>query len=674
MIITIYRLNTPIKSRFNGNEKYIRGITTSINSEGDKLELIIKVGKKEKVKSIYYFKTLKEKKYILNSINLGDDLLLNGKLNKPESNKTKDLFDYKKYLERNNIYYIQKIDSITIRYKCNNILYMIKEKIIKRCNNAYLKVFILGDKSLIDKKILNNYRDLGISHLFAVSGMHISLLSTILLNILKRIKLREEKRYLLVSMFLISYLLLTGFSPSILRAVLFFILFSINKVYYFYIKSTNIYILVLVLSLLYNPNYIYDVAFLYSFSISLSLIVMGNYINSYKTYLKKLLITSFISFIVSIPISLYNFNSFNILSIFYNLFYVPFISIIVFPLSIITFIFPIFNNVFSLSISILENSSIILNKIDISKLIFCSNNIYFYIIYVVLIVMFLAKLRKKYIVFLVIFTIFHYLQPTISDCDYLFMIDVGQGDSILFHLDNKNVLIDTGGIMSVTKERWKAKNKNSIIENITIPLLKKKGIKKIDYLILTHGDYDHLGEAINLVNNFKVDNVIFNCGRFNFLEKELIKVLDKKKIKYYSCIKELNIDKNKLYFLQTKDFGNENDNSNVIYTELDGYKFMFMGDASIKTEKEILKEYELPNIDILKVGHHGSRTSSSKEFIDELNPKYALISVGENNKFNHPNKEVLENLNNSIIYRTDKQGSIMFKVKNNKLKIEICEP
>ena len=94
-----------------------------------------------------------------------------------------------------------------------------------------------------------------------------------------------------------------------------------------------------------------------------------------------------------------------------------------------------------------------------------------------------------------------------------------------------------------------------------------------------------MGEAINLVNNFKVEKVIFNCGEFNGLEQELIKVLDKKRIKYYSCIKELNIDKNKLYFLQTKEYDNENYNSNVIYTELDGYKFMFMGDASSTTEK-----------------------------------------------------------------------------------------
>ena len=183
-----------------------------------------------------------------------------------------------------------------------------------------------------------------------------------------------------------------------------------------------------------------------------------------------------------------------------------------------------------------------------------------------------------------------------------------------------------------------------------------------------------MGEAINLVNNFKVEKVIFNCGPFNNLEKELIKVLDKKKIKYYSCIKELNIDKNKLYFLQTKVYDNENDNSNVIYTELDGYKFMFMGDASSTTENEIMNKYNLPDIDVLKVGHHGSRTSSSKNFINEIKPKHSVISVGKNNRYGHPNKEVLENLKYSKIYRTDEDGSIMFKIKNNKLKIEICSP
>ena len=189
-----------------------------------------------------------------------------------------------------------------------------------------------------------------------------------------------------------------------------------------------------------------------------------------------------------------------------------------------------------------------------------------------------------------------------------------------------------------------------------------------------HGDFDHMGEAINLVENFKIEKVIFNCGPYNDLKKELIKILDKKNIPYYSCITELNIDNNKLYFLQTKEYDNENDNSNVIYIEIDEYKFMFMEDAGVEKEKDILDKYNISNIDVLKVGHHGSKTSSSESFIDEMNPVYSIISVGKNNRYGHPNKEVLDNLKDSKIYRTDQDGSIMFKIKNNRLKIETCSP
>ena len=179
-----------------------------------------------------------------------------------------------------------------------------------------------------------------------------------------------------------------------------------------------------------------------------------------------------------------------------------------------------------------------------------------------------------------------------------------------------------------------------------------------------------MGESINLVEDISVNKVIFNCGEYNYLEKELIKVLNKKHIKYYACINKLN----DLYFLQTREYSNENDNSNVIYTKINGYKFLFMGDAGVEKEKDILDEYKVSDVDILKVGHHGSKTSSSVEFIDEVNPKYSIISVGKNNRYGHPNKEVLNNLSDSKIYRTDEDGSIMFKIKNNKLKIETCSP
>ena len=183
-----------------------------------------------------------------------------------------------------------------------------------------------------------------------------------------------------------------------------------------------------------------------------------------------------------------------------------------------------------------------------------------------------------------------------------------------------------------------------------------------------------MGEAINLVENFKVEKVIFNCGKFNDLEKELIYALDKKKIPYYSCIEELNIDDNKLFFINNKDYDNENDNSSVIYTELNNHKFLFMGDAGVEVEENLIEKYNLNDIDVLKVGHHGSNTSSSKIFINNIKPKYAIISVGKNNRYGHPKSSVLDTLSNSKIYRTDLDESIMFKINNNKLKIETCEP
>lgn len=149
----------------------------------------------------------------------------------------------------------------------------------------------------------------------------------------------------------------------------------------------------------------------------------------------------------------------------------------------------------------------------------------------------------------------------------------------------------------------------------------------------------------------------------------------KKKLQEYKnkITKEYN-SKINIKFLNTKIYDNENDNSIVGYLNIHNIKFLYMGDASSTTEKEILNKYNLPDIDVLKVGHHGSKTSSSKTFINEINPRYSVISVGKNNRYGHPNKEVLDNLEDSKIYRTDQNGTIILKIKNNKLKIETCSP
>lgn len=241
--------------------------------------------------------------------------------------------------------------------------------------------------------------------------------------------------------------------------------------------------------------------------------------------------------------------------------------------------------------------------------------------------------------------------------------------------NNKSILIDTGGKISYKIEKWKEKNKEfNLMLSSQIPFFKSIGLKKIDYLILTHGDADHMKESINLVNNFKVKNVIFNCGNYNFLESNLIKVLKHKKIKFYTCINNLNIDSYEFKFLKTKDYHNENDNSIVIYTKIDNYKFIFMGDAGIIKEKDILEKYRIENIDFLKVGHHGSNTSSSIEFIESINPKYSIISVGKDNKYGHPKESVLDILSKSKIYRTDLNGTIEVIINKRKNIINTYNP
>ena len=153
-----------------------------------------------------------------------------------------------------------------------------------------------------------------------------------------------------------------------------------------------------------------------------------------------------------------------------------------------------------------------------------------------------------------------------------------------------------------------------------------------------------MGESLNIVNNFKVGDVFLNCGSLNELEQELITLLDKKHIKYSKCINQLDISPIKLYFLNSSKYDNENDNSNVIYLKYNEIKFLFMGDANTIVEQDLLSKYNLKDIDFLKIGHHGSKTSSSKEFITKTNPKYSIISVGKNNSYGQTNKEVLENL------------------------------
>ena len=654
------------KTDLNSNK--FEGIIVSYKIKNDLLTLEVKGI--DKIVCFYYFNDDVNKNNFINNYNLGDRILLSGSFSVPNNNTIPNLFNYKKYLKSKGIYIVMNCDSFYKLSNNKNIIYMVKNIINKHINSykskAYLSTFIMGDKSMLDGDIYERYQNNGVSHLLAISGMHISILSGFILMLLKKININNNISYFIVILFLFIYMMIIGITPSVLRCILLFLFIYLNKKYNLNISLIKIFLLVLFLVLLINPFYIYNTSFLYSFIVSFYLVLFKNKFNN-DNYFYNLFLVSFISFCVSLPVTFYYFYEINFLSIIMNLIFVPIISLVVFPIALITFFIPFLDNILLVLINIIEFLSFLFSKITFFNFIFGRPNYIFIIFYYLFITIFLYTNRKKYFVLILILLFVLYNRNYFFSNTFILTIDVGQGDSILIHNRNKNILIDTGGKVNY-------KNNSSIALKKNIPLFKSFGIRNIDYLILSHGDYDHMGEAINLVNNFKVEKVIFNCGEFNDLEKNLIKLLDKKTIQYYSCIKELNVDKNKLFFLQTKEYDNENDNSNVIYTELDGYKFMLMGDASITTEKEIISKYNLPDIDVLKVGHHGSKTSSSKEFLDEINPKYFVISVGKNNRYGHPNKEVLDNLNDSKVYRTDQDGSITFKIKNRKLEIETCSP
>lgn len=646
------------KTNYNSNCKHIVGIITNIKKKKNFNILEIKCGE-----SFLVYDYEKEK------YSIGDTVKVFGHFKRIDGNSNFNLFNYRNYLMSKRIYF--KIDKTKIyKIKSGHLFYSIKNLIIKRINkinNPYLNAFILGDNTMIDTKIYQSYQINGINHLFAISGMHVYLIISIVTIMFKKI-IKEKYIVIINILILFFYLFLTCYTKSISRAVFLYIGIAINKRLGLSLSNFQILIILLCISLFLNPYNLYNISFLLTFIVTISITINSKFINQNSNYFRKLFKVSLISFISTIPVIVNNFFQINILSILLNLIFVPFISIIIFPFSLIVFIFPKLNLLFRLLILVLENLSLYFSHINFFKVTLCHINIIVFIIYYIAILVFFISLnhkKYKYSVFLVLIFFFHFNYNNINSNFYYILLDVNQGDSslIIFPKNKGNILIDTGGLYN-----------KSILNNTILPLLKSKGLKSIDYLILTHGDYDHMGEAINLVNNFKVEKVIFNCGEFNDLENELIKVLDKKKIKYYSCIKEINIDNAKLYFLQTKEYDNENDNSNVIYTELNGYKFMFMGDAGIEKEKDILDKYNISDIDVLKVGHHGSKTSSSKDFINGINPKYSIISVGKNNRYGHPNKEILNNLEGSKIYRTDQDGSIMFKIENNKLKIENCSP
>lgn len=648
LIITIiYTKYYPFKSVFNNNDTEFIGIVEDYIIKDNQIKISLK--SKERI-----IVTYKYTGKVFNNLSYGDKIKVTGVLKEPSTNNIFNNFNYKKYLYNKKIYYIIEASKIDKTQNNNNHIYTIKNLLYTRINSLkssnYIKALLFGDNKL-DKEIKTSYQINGISHLFSVSGFHINFITSIIYFYLDRVTYNKKIKYITVDIFLVLYLLLCN-TTSLLRCTVMNILLSINHLLKLDIKKIDIVLLTLILCITINPFIIYDIGFIYSYTISFFLIL---YKNKYKTNNKllKIIYISLISFLVSLPINIYTSYEINFLSIILNIIIVPIVSLILLPLSLLTLIFPILDNILYLITSILEKISLYTSNINIFKQVLSKPSIILIIIYYLVIILILSKNKHYYLILILL--IFHKTIPLYNSNLEVVMFDVGEADSMLISTPSKkvNILIDTG--------------RGIDINNIII-YLKSIGISKLNYLIITHGDEDHIGGALYLIDNFKVDNVILNKGDYTELEVELIIHLKNKNIKYTNNINKIPLLGSYMYLLNTKKFSNENDNSIVTYFEYQKYKFLFMGDSSSKTEEYLINNYNLTNISFLKVGHHGSNTSSSPLFINKITPKVSLISVGRNNLYHHPSKEVLTNLSNSVIYRTDINKSIKIKI-NNKVKI-----
>lgn len=612
----------------------------------------------------FYIDSSEELNKLDKELKYGVKVRVLGNLNKPSNNTIPNNFNYKDYLKYKGIYYTLNIDNIEVIDNNTNFIYSIKnymnERITKIDNTGYMKAFVLGDKSLIDSTIYNNYQKIGVTHLFALSGMHVGLLSGIILFILR--KLKDKYKYLILDFILIIYGFIVGFPSSIKRCILFFILNSINKVFKINLSPLKILILVIVILIINDYRIIFDVGFRYSIATVSGIILANNYISD-ESKIRSSFKLSMVAFLFSLPISLSNFYEVNLLSIFYNMIFVPFVSLLVYPLSLLTFILPVLSPLFSMAINVLETVGSFLSKIDILNIYLSLNTLEIMIIYLLLFWAFCKK-YKKILILIPVIIIVDILSPYFDNHGYIYFFDIGQGDSSLVISPNRKdiILIDTGGIVN-----YGSSSNEYMVSDGIITFLKSKGIKSIDLLILSHGDADHAKETENILKEINIKNIKINPGNIGYYEQ---KALDLIKGRDYT---PQNLSLN---YLNYKDYNDENANSLLTTIKIYNTSILSFGDATKEAEEDLIRKYNLKNIDIAKISHHGSKTSSSQKYLSIINPKIAVISSGRNNRFKHPNQETIDNLNSlNIKYlNTQDSGTIEFIINKNNVTYNEYKP
>ena len=622
------------------------------------------------------------------SMKYGDSLYIEGEFKQPEEARNYKGYNYKQYLKTKKIIGTVELEKAKILKSSNGSFIHNIQKYIKDTRNGTLTdeegnlllAILLGDKDKLSEDIQESFKTSNLSHMLAVSGAHVSYIILGLTYVLQNSIIGKKNGKIVCIFFLLVFMAITNFTPSVTRACIMAVLTLFSGI--IYRKSdvyTNISVAALI-TLIFNPYSLLDLGFQLSYGGTIGIIIFIKRIQEKKSnskvinYKKQMALVSIYANIIIIPIMMYHFNTVSLTFIISNIMASPILGIIVItgflfiiasitvkPLTrlIAIFIKPI--------LSILIKISQICSKLPFSNILVVTPYMFNVISYYA-IILYCIKSKKNnkckiIICLLIVLILINFIIYIFPQKLRIFFIDVGQGDSTLIITpDKKTVLIDGGGSDSF-----------DVGEKVLLPYLLDRRILKIDYVLISHFDTDHCGGILTIMEKVKVKNIIiseqaehsenYERSKKLMIHKKIrlieVKKGDKIKIGRYSEFKIL---------FPTSRLLSENplnNNSIVAQFNYNNFKMLFTGDIEKLAEQQILKAEKAEiRADILKVAHHGSKTSSIPEFIKAVKPKIALIGVGKNNTFGHPNQQTIKNLENikCRIYRTDLQGEIIIKI------------
>ena len=599
-------------------------------------------------------------------------------------NTNHDGFDYRKYLLQNHIDGIVKVTNFDLT-QCKSIPLNLHDSILKYRSNMIEKINVLpfkykdyfialtvGDTKYLSSEALYQLKLLGIYHLYAVSGSHVSIISVVLYYCLKRCYVPIWVSKSIVLGILPCFILLTGAAPSVLRAALFIMI--VLSLYQYRISLLSCLSISFILNWLMDAKVVLDIGFQLSYLISYAFIVLMHMLNN-KPFFISLLISTCISQVVTMPLILYHFNSIYFIGMLTNLIFVPLFSVLIFPLAICILLYlMIFNHMPQLFIHLFDLCFEI--NMTLTHWFMAFPNLEWIvgfqpkIVYVLMTFFILMMFHKKYHrYFTVLFIMMVVLIEMRSGNERIHFLDVNQGDSTVIESHHQVMIIDTGGKMAFNQHKIQRHKENTLADQSIIPFLKYHQLRNIDYLLITHPDFDHFGEAERLIQHFYVKHLILKRNSQHVHKYDsLLRLAEKFHVKIIDAetIKAIHLNNMSIELLNTS-VNHEDENEESIILNLkhqNNHSFLFMGDLGQEGEHKVIESLNKSILGI-KIGHHGSKTSTSDALLDHFLPKVAIISAGRNNRFGHPHNETVDKLNqrNINILDTRIHGRISYDFK-----------